>query len=388
MKNVRFNLFLTRKNSKEGKFTAFFALLFLAAAAHAAPMTVPCDHPDFGLSPYSWKLSGTGDDLRAEATMPGAYFKTIVKGTGFIGLLADGSANDGCPPASMPFIEYSVDDTPFSAQQLTQTGAVYSFPIMTDLNPAFPHKLEVYFRAADLGQKRWNASTAHLRIAGLSIEAGGTLTEYPKRAKRAIGFGDSITEGVGVDGLFTSWQSLAVNNVRAAWFPVVCAALDCEYGQFGSGGQGMVKELEMPALIKTWDHYDAAASRLTNGLLVPEPDYVFCCMGTNDFGGIDITNAYTDWLTAVRAACPTANIFCVVPPSGVHRTEIQTARAARNNAGDRLVHLIDIPALNSVITAHTGATQLTCDGVHPNVYGQALFGASVAVQAQKALDNR
>ena len=55
----------------------------------------------------------------------------------------------------------------------------------------------------------------------------------PRATEGAIAFGDSITEGVGVDGLFTSWQKLDVNNARETWFPIVCAALDCEYGQPG-----------------------------------------------------------------------------------------------------------------------------------------------------------
>jgi lysophospholipase L1-like esterase len=312
--------------------------------------------------------------------MPGAYFKTVAKGTATIGLVIDGTANAGCPEPSMPVIEYSVDDGPFVIVPLKRTDAVYTLPVSEGLDPAALHKLEVYFRAADLGQARWTASKAHLRIAGLSLDEGGALAAYPKRPKLAIGFGDSITEGVGVDAKFTSWQLLGPNNARCSWFPIVCAALDCEYGQFGSGGQGMVKVLEMPGLIKTWDHYDAETPRLKNGLLIPEPDYVFCCMGTNDFGGIDITAAYMEWLAAVRKACPNTRVFCVVPPSGVHRDEIGAAVAASNDAK---AHVIDIPSLNATITAREGATQLTYDGVHPTAFGNGLFGANVAVKAQE-----
>jgi lysophospholipase L1-like esterase len=371
----------------KGCVSVLVMLAMFGGAAIGGATTVPCDNPDFGLCPYAWKASGTGNDVRVEAAMPGAYLKTVVKGTAKIDLLIDGAANEGCPLLSMPYVEYSVDDGPFNAKQLSQTGTLYPFPLASGLDPAAPHKLEVHFRAADLGQKRWTASTAHLRIFGLALDDGGTLAACPKRARRAIGFGDSITEGVGVDGLFTSWQSLGVNNARGSWFPVVCAALDCEYGQFGSGGQGMVRELEMPGLPKTWDHYDAAASRLTGGLLLPEPDYVFCNMGTNDFGGIDITGAYADWLAAVRKACPRTHIFCVVPPSGVHRGEIRAAVAARIADNDHAVHLIDTPSLNSMITVHPpGATQLCCDGVHPTVQGQGIFGACIVAQVQQVLD--
>jgi len=110
-------------------------------------------------------------------------------------------------------------------------------------------------------------------------------------------------------------------------------------------------------------------------------------MGTNDFGGIDVTGVYTDWLAAVRRACPNTHIFCVVPPSGVHRDEIRAAVAARSQAGDRAVHTVDIPSLNATITARPGATQLCCDGVHPTAQGQGIFGACVAVEAQRELSD-
>lgn len=363
-------------------FVVLAACMTFGVKSDAAGATLSCDNAAFGLSPYSWRSTGTGGDARAEATMPGAYFKTVVVGTSVVGLVVDGAANAGCPAASMPVIEYSVDDGPFAAKRLAEQGVIYPVTLAEGLDAKTSHRIEVHFRAADLGQKRWTTSTAHLRIAGLSVDEGGTLSAAVMRSKRAIGFGDSITEGVGVDGLFTSWQLLDVNNARGSWFAFACSALDCEYGQFGSGGQGMVKELEMPGLGKTWDHYDADTSRLTDGLLLPEPDYAFCCMGTNDFGGIDITSAYREWILAVRKACPHTHIFCVVPPSGVHRDEI---RSACEGVHDDRAYVIDIPSLNSTITARVGATQLTYDGVHPNMQGEGLFGANVAVHVEHLL---
>ena len=117
------------------------------------------------------------------------------------------------------------------------------------------------------------------------------MLRSPRRLRKAIGFGDSITEGVGADGLFTSWQILGVNNARATWFPMICAALDCEYGQLGSGGLGMTRTLNLPPLPQVWHRYDATTSRLTGQLLLPEPDYVFCSLGTNDFEK-DVTADY------------------------------------------------------------------------------------------------
>ena len=279
------------------------------------------DHHELLLAPYVWKRSGAGSAARAEAAMPGAYLKAAFRGSTSIGLVVDGSINRGCPAASMPVIEFSVDEGPFKAVPLASNETSYVVPAASGLDAMAPHRIEVFFRASDLTQKRWESSIAHLSVAGIALDDGALLLPHPRRAKLAIAFGDSITEGVGVDGLFTSWQKLGVNNARETWFPIVCAALDCEYGQLGSGGLGMTRQLNLPPLPQIWDHHDPATSRLTNGLLLPEPDYVFCSLGTNDYEK-NITADYTAWLAELRRACPRSRVFCVVPPLGVHREEI------------------------------------------------------------------
>jgi len=374
-----------------------------AASPATRPSTDPADHPDparasipidhdaVRLAPYVWRCSGAGPTARAEATMPGAYLKAAFRNSSAVRLIIDGTANDGCPTPAMPVVDFSPDHGAFNSVQLTRTGAVYPLPLGQGLDPGAEHQIEVCFRSASLGPQRWRASTVHLRIAGLDLDAGASLVPCPVRSKKAIGFGDSITEGVCAEGLCPYYSNLLMNNARATWFPLVCAALDCEYGQLGTGGQGMVRTLEIPPLPQTWDHYDAATSRLTAGLLTPEPDYVFCAMGTNDFQGeadnrslLPIADAYTRWLAAVRKACPRTRIFCVVPPLGWHAEEIAGAVAARNQAGDLRVFLIDTAPLKAGFSAK-GATRLAPDGAHPSVYGNAMLGALIAVETQKIL---
>jgi lysophospholipase L1-like esterase len=363
--------------------TVVVPMVLVASVSWAATKTVPCDHPKFGLSPYTWKCTGANADARAEATFPGAYLKMVVTRTATLGLVIDGSANSGCPAPSMPVIEWSIDDGPITIVPLTRTGGVYTLPLADGLVPTESHKLEVYFRAADLFQNRWTGSTAHLRLAGISMDEGGAIAACPTCLKRVIAYGDSVTEGVGVDGSFTSWQILDSNNARSTWVHFVCGALDCEYGQFGSAGQGMVNTgLAVPPLPQTWDHYDATTSRLQNGLLLPEPDYVFCNMGNNDNTG-PITEAYAAWAKAVRAACPHARIFCVVASSGLHRDEIRAAVTARNKAGDRRVYFIDVPLMLTIAPNRLKATKGSFDGGHPTLYGQAVLGACVAARVKE-----
>ncbi len=295
----------------------------------------------------------------------------------------------------MPVIDYSVDDGAFTTVQLSRTGKVYLLPLAHALEADKQHHVEVYFRAASLASDRWTQATHHLRIAGIQLDAGGKLVPTPLRAKRAIAFGDSITEGVNVEGTVPYYSNLLMNNARGTWFPIVCAALNCEYGQLGTGGQGMVTTtMQIPPLPQTWDQYERGSSRLTNGRLDPAPDYIFCEMGTNDFEEkngkrthLDITAAYLAWLVAVRRSAPHAKIFCITPPLGWHAAEIQEAVRSRRADGDSKVYLIDTAPLKAGFKAGEGATTLAGDGVHPTQYGDAILGAFIGVETQKAIDN-
>ncbi len=166
---------------------------------------IACDDPNLFLAPYVWKRLQTNSTVHAEATMPGAYIRARVQRTATIGIVIDGNANNGHPTSSMPTVEFSVDEGEFKTIQLSRSGEVYTLALAKDLNAKVPHRLDFYFRAANLGEKRWRSSIAHLRIAGLALDAGGSLVPFPLRPKRAIAYGDSITEGGGADGLFTSW---------------------------------------------------------------------------------------------------------------------------------------------------------------------------------------
>jgi hypothetical protein len=354
---------------------------------------IPIDDAGVLLAPYVWKRSGAGATARIEATMPGAYLRADFRGSRTVRLAVDGTANLGCPETSLPLIDHSIDGGPFRSSRLRATDGIYSLPLADALEAAVEHRLEVHFRSAHLGPDRWSSSKVHLRLTGLELEAGGSLLPRPRASQRnAIGFGDSITEGVCSEGPCPYYSDLSMNNARVTWFPLVCGALDCEYGQLGTGGQGMVRRLEMPPLPETWDHYDASASRLVGGRLDPEPDFIFCAMGTNDHQGdgdgrtmLPIAGEYLRWLATVRGACPNARIFCLVPPLGWHAEAIAGAVSARNEAGDRRVHLIDMVQLRSSFSVK-GATPLAADGVHPSVLGNAILAARIAVEVQKVLD--
>jgi lysophospholipase L1-like esterase len=383
---------------------ALGALVAPAQEERKASRDFPITDGDVVLAPYVWKCSGTGESARAEAAMPGAYLKALVRGSENVALLVDGAANAGSPAAAMPIIDYSVDGNEFKSTQLSDRNEVYSVPLASGLDAGRAHRIDVIFRSAKL-EGRWESTKQHLRVAGFRLGEGGALLPRSRLPKRAIAFGDSITEGVSVGGFGPYYANLYLNNAGATWVPVVCNALRSEYGQLGTGGQGMVRPIQIPPLPKTWDRYDALSSRLTDGLLLPEPDYVFCLMGTNDgqelapghWRLMDISAEYEKWLASVRGACPKAAIFCITPPLGLHATEISEAVEARESSGDRRVYLIDTAPLKDGFTpivvspesrmysVQVTATQLASDGVHPSVFGNAMLGALIAAEVSRQI---
>jgi lysophospholipase L1-like esterase len=344
---------------------------------------ISCSDPRVVQAPYVWKTLETSPRARIEATMPGAYVRAAFREAIRLALVIDGEANAGCPAESMPVIEFSVDEKPYEIVKLTKTASEYALPLADKLDRAQPHRVDIFFRAADLTNGRWNKAASRLRLVGFRLNDGASVVQTTIRPKRAIGFGDSITEGVGVDGPFRSWQKLSVNNARITWLPMVAAALDAEYGQLGSGGQGMVRGLELPALTETWRNYDAAGTRLKDGVLSPPPDYIFCATGTNDFEKV-ITDDYAKWLRDIRRASPESQIFCIIPPLQLHDHEIAAAVDARRHEGDGRVHLVSTSSLANEYRINHGATRMSYDGVHPNVLGQAQLAAMIAVEVGRA----
>ncbi len=217
------------------------------------------------------------------------------------------------------------------------------------------HTCELHLRAATL-VARWRSSGPRLRIAAIEITDGATLAPAPQRRLRILGYGDSITEGVGVDAHFTTWEDLRPNNALGTWLPIIADALEAEYGQLGTGGQGIGRAVEIPALADAWHLYDdSGQSRLVEGRLQPEPDLILSNMGTNDIE--DPSEACLRWCVAVRAAALAGadraggsdqRLLAAVP----HRR----LGARRRAAGDANCHLIDCPEAVFAAPVHGGAS--------------------------------
>lgn len=343
------------------------------------------------LSPYTWQ----NDDGIAEALMPGAYLRIEASGCPDVGLVLDLSLNQGCPSISMPVVEWSVDKGPMRIMQIPvpKDDLTFLLPLADSLTDDTPHIIELHFRAANLCMQRWSNPQTHLRIKAVAIPDTGKLLVPPCRKYNAIIYGDSITEGVGAVKKYTTWEDLSSNRAAASWVAPVCDALNAEYGQLGTGGQGVViSTVSMPALLHSWELYSENCPRLVGGRLSPAPDFIFCAMGTNDNSGdmrhpIDIRDGAFSWLTAVRAASPEAWIFWLVPPLGLHGQEIRDAVAERNSKGDNRVFVVNTDFFKDGFDICEKPSRLADDGIHPNADGIARIAAvTLAVVQTKFSD--
>lgn len=343
---------------------------------------IPANDKNLFFSPYTWQDRGNG---RFTARMPGAYLKIKTERTSSLSVLIDRTENAGCPAEAMPVMEISLDNAPVQIIPVPawdqSDDPLYELPIIQNGNPTVIHSAEINFRASNLMRKRWFNPDTHLTVVGIALNEEGHLLPPAPRPRLAIGFGDSITEGVGAEKTFVSWNDLSANRSAGSWFPLLCAALGCEYGQLGTGGQGLILDTyTMRSLVHTWDQFTEGVSRLDHGLLLPEPDYVFCAMGTNDFDQttkipFQIEADAEKWLTNVRNACPHARIYWLIPPLGQHESEIRRAVDRRNASGDDLVWIIDTSPVRNGFDITGKPSRYAGDGIHPGPEGNAILAA-------------
>ena len=134
-------------------------------------------------SPYVWKKTGAGQTARVEATMPGAYVKLDFRGSDSVRLLVDGTANNGCPAAAMPVIDYSLDNGAFQSVRLVKTGEVYSLLLGEKQDRAKEHRLEVFFRSPRSGRNAGELRRCICGSQGSSWTRGARYLACPVRAE-------------------------------------------------------------------------------------------------------------------------------------------------------------------------------------------------------------
>ena len=301
------------------------------------------------------------------------------------------------------------------------------------MNRSRTYTLLLHIYATSQYIERWrnpvNGGSA-IAVKGILLEATATTKPPPLRPRRALMFGDSITEGINTmcqrsaecNECTLDWGFDCNAGATEAWPRMVAAAFDAEYSQVGFGslgwtvaGGGQVPPLFTPGndALSSWNEIYQGVPRTFDNI-----DFVFVNHATNDglrnASAAAVIQSVQGWLKAMRAAVgPKAYIFLQVPfggfgaanaPAGALKTAYVAYRAEA--PGDAKTLFIDLGATAAVglecpawtkgcLGAHGSVSQPqgsieACDGIHPRggpkgVSRHGELAAMLSVQAAMAM---
>lgn len=359
------------------------SLLFVSLCLFPAEL-IPVTSPAIYFSPYNTDSDGNGPvgpnnvrtgSTRASWIYAGAYLKTRFTGSSASLRIDIRSMN---PAGAPPKFRWTVDGGPM---QTTQAAASATTLDLANGLPPGTHTLQLFLAATDANYDRWQKPEQVVHIEGLLLDEGATaMAPEHIASRRAIFFGDSITEGAWVLGnsnrvvnrKYVDW--VAHSDATQAWPRYLAEVLDVEFGLCGSGGMSWLRgsHAGIPALPESWRfHYKDRPRSFT-----PAPDFVFVNMGTND-GPRDTAAAAAQWLRDVRQAIPApAEIVVIVPFAQTGKAHLEQAA---QSAGDKHVQVVDLgPRWSRGIRKYGTPTLESHDGLHPNVEANGLFAALLA----------
>ena len=368
-----------------------------------AGTNIAVNNTNWYFSPYNWYSTGgtfqSVNNITSTATYalsinPGAYCQFYAAATGTITLKVDMTALSvaGVAAAAYPKIKWSIDGLPWQTYQFAATDANKSL----FSGAVGSHACTLYFMASEGGSTdRWNTPVSSLKITGLTLDSGGSLSSLSGTAlaplsKNYLWFGTSISEGAW--SLATSFQTntqanyVAYTDAQLSWTAGASLALGGNEGRCAVGGQSWLNTngANVPPLGSAWNYYFSTNSRLSGGKLFPIPDGVFVEMGANDGGNWQATAVST--LTAIRAAVNTTTpIFLIVPFGQQGAGYASGAKAALS--GDTYLYLLNLgnTGYNWLTGYSSNSTnRYSSDGLHPNYIGNASVYTPLVTQAAQA----
>jgi lysophospholipase L1-like esterase len=265
-----------------------------------------------------------------------------------------------------PSIAYQVDDSAWTRVPLDSTGLFTITPSRgSSSSPAANYHTVRLLPSIESGYPSANNNYTTLRDAavfsGVTLQAGKNLTKIAPNTNRIEFIGDSLTAGLRV--LYTSTDNPAAGAPEINWPELVARSLGVMPVVMAHGGQGITTSGTdgFPAATASWRK---AASGVDYSPSV-EPVAVVIYYATNDSSFSQAQ--YTALLDAVRASCPNAIIFAVVPYN--QSAKAATIQAAVN-AGDANMVYLDYSSV--IVSADT------TDGTHHNPGGATKIATDLA----------
>eukprot|EP00929_Paragymnodinium_shiwhaense_P010506 TRINITY_DN115210_c0_g1_i1.p1 TRINITY_DN115210_c0_g1~~TRINITY_DN115210_c0_g1_i1.p1 ORF type:complete len:452 (+),score=59.90 TRINITY_DN115210_c0_g1_i1:53-1408(+) len=368
------------------------------------------DTHDVYFSEKNWKVTGSG----ATAVNPGAYFKVTFTKSKAAELLLEPTGWKG----EYMTLAWNIDDAPLQTTRIA--GDTESVMLARHLNDTIQHTLrvEIYNAVEDPSDRFAAYPKTGLHLKAIMLDDGAVTSPAPLAKKRALFYGDSITEGSRAECSEPGRTDAALDTNAASktWVTPVASVFDAEYSQVAFYSQGWTVPgkggvppfyTSFPTYVDStsaWNKVFAGAERSFENL-----DYIFVLHGTNDglvaelqlgFGDQMVYKSVTGFLTDIRkAAGPATHVFLIVPfgsfgakrhPEGVLRRAFDSYQ---NTASDNHTHFLDLgeDAAEGLLDWDDDGTVYACDGIHPTggAHGwparQQELGALVAAKALEAL---
>lgn len=325
--------------------------------------TIPPDDPNIVSSPGTWDIDGT----RAATINSGAYRRVLFSAEELtsIELTFDLTGVDTSP--APPTIDYRVDGGPWTREPIASTVDL-GIPSWGLLWPK--HLVEFIVTAVENPTDRWSTDDAKVKHTGMVTDVDAETEEIPTRTRRALVFGDSITEGARNLGL--AGDAIEQENARLGFAYQLGELLNAEMGTIGFSGSGWLDpgNSGVPKLIDVMPVlWGGGPSRTLSGY-----DLILFAHGTNDFSQDqeEVLAEVIDCLNfALNSADDSTVIACMRPLNGAIAGTIVSGIAQCDNP-DRVTY---------IDTNGWWTTDDSSDGLHPYAYSHS----SVAIRMSDAI---
>jgi hypothetical protein len=312
-----------------------------------------------GLSPYVWYRDGSSF---IRLVNPGGYFKVLFTGTSF-GVEVDVSAMSSYNAAVYPVLKFSVDGGGTQSVQLTASDTVV---VLDDGLSDTTHSILVTLKAVDdiafpLGDS-WTPLLS-LKITGIVVDDGKTLSESSRGSVNMLTYGDSIMIGGSVI------EAGPTSDATLSYVQLIADELGYEFGNASMYGVGLESNIgSYPAMTSAYALISDGISRSFD----PVPNVVLINLGTN---GSVTPSVLEGFLGDVRAAVGEGCYINLIVPFGQNNaSEIEEGfnDYVAANPSDENISLINLGSTGATIV-----TENSVDGTHPNEEGNELLAEAL-----------
>jgi len=345
-----------------------------------------------------WFEDTVSSPNRIQSANPGNAFDVTITDSQYAYITLDGAS-----PATTFDVQWKASyDTDYNAASFV-TSTINGTSVLAIVGmPYGSNDLKVILKNPGTATADVRYTGTVIGIQGIELESGSSVSA-PSSVPTllAMSYCDSIGEGQTANPTTAVSSYVFAQDATQTFLHIAMKLLNYYYAPIAFSGQGVYPTINsVPPLTTTYDAYFAISgtkkSRISGGVFVTQPDLVIIEEGHNDGTSIsggpqssgNFQTAYSTVVTGIRTAAPNAIIICMVPFSGVYRTEITAVVAA---AGSK-VFLLDLGTLGLASLGNENLTagsyvglQGSYDEIHPTKDYHKILGGLVAQALRQIL---